>query len=75
MSERTDPWDAMVQTDDSDEDYLPSSADGIDEENRDFEEQSDNYDRNIDEDDLRDGDELGPCMFALTRVTLAKQST
>jgi len=29
MSDQIDPWDAMAQNDDSDEDYLPTGADGI----------------------------------------------
>lgn len=55
MSGLTDPWDAMVQHNDSDEDYIPDGADGID---HDLEEQEDEY-RDIDEDDdTSDGDEL-----------------
>lgn len=30
MSDHIDPWDAMAQNDDSDQDYLPTGADGID---------------------------------------------
>jgi hypothetical protein len=30
MTDQVNPWDAMAQNDDSDEDYLPTGADGID---------------------------------------------
>ena len=55
MSGQIDPWDAMAQNDDSDEDYTPTGADGIDDD--------DDY-RDIDEDDASDEDELevlSPC--------------
>lgn len=67
MSGRTDPWDAMVQDDESDDDYIPTSADGIE----------DDY-RDIDEEDPSDDDELevlSPCMLSLTCVASAKFTT
>lgn len=57
MSGRVDPWDAMVQNDDSDEDYIPTGADGIDDEDQDLEQDGDDY-RDADEDDTSEGDEL-----------------
>lgn len=51
MSRQADPWDAMVQNDDSDEDYIPIGPDGIDDDDQDFEQQDDDYE---------DTDEYGP---------------
>ena len=56
MSGQADPWDAMVQNGDSDEDYIPTGADGIDDEDRDLE-QDDDY-RDADEGDTSEDDEL-----------------
>lgn len=74
MSGQVDPWDAMVQNDDSDEDYIPTGADGIDDEDQDLE---DDYYQDIDEDDVSDDDELGdigdtvlsPCMLSFSCMT------
>lgn len=56
MSEQVDPWDAMVQTCDSDDDYTPTGADRIgDESVQDFEEDG-NY-SDVDDDEIGD-DEL-----------------
>jgi len=66
MSHQVDPWDAMVQNDDSDEDYLPTGADGIDDEDQDFDQQDDDGDdyQDTDEDNIGDGDVfLSPCML------------
>ena len=41
MSGQVDPWDAMVQSDDSDQEYIPTGADGIDDSDLDFEPQDD----------------------------------
>ena len=63
MSGQIDPWDAMGQNDDSDEDYIPVGADGTD---GGFEEQDEDY-RDMDEDDTSDDDELevpSPCMLS-----------
>lgn len=67
MSAQFDPWDAMVQNDDSDEDYVPTGGDGIDD---DLEERDDDY-RDIDEDYASDDEELelfSPSMLSFTRV-------
>ena len=73
MSAQVDPWDAMVQNDDSDQEYVPTGADGIDDEDQDFEQDYDYQD--VDEDDTSDDDELGdmgdvalsPCTIPLLR--------
>ena len=51
MSDQTDPWDAMAPNDDSDQEYVPTGADGIDDEDQDFEQQGD------DDGDYQDADE------------------
>lgn len=59
MSRQPDPWDAMVQNDDSDQEYVPTGADGTDDEDQDFGRQDDNYFLEVDEDDTSDDYELG----------------
>jgi len=77
MSGQADPWDAMAQNDDSDEDYIPTGADGIDDEDEDYEQ--DDY-QDVDEDNTSDDGELGdledivlsPCMVRSSCVTSAE---
>lgn len=57
MSGQFDPWDAMGQNEDSDEDYVPTGADGIDDGDPEFEQDDDHY-QGADEDDASDSDEL-----------------
>ena len=68
MSAQIDPWDAMVQNDDSDEDYIPAGGDGIDD---DLEEQDDD-DRDIGDEGYASDDEefefFSPCMLNFTCV-------
>jgi hypothetical protein len=73
MSGQVDPWDAMVQSDGSDEDYIPTGADGMDDEDQDLEEQVDDL-LDIDDDDLRDTI-LGLCMRGFTWVTSHESRT
>lgn len=54
MSGQADPWDAMVQHDDSDQEYIPTGADGTDDEDQDFEQEDDDYYLDVDEDDTSD---------------------
>lgn len=76
MSGQFDPWDAMGQNDDSDEDYMPTGADGIDDEDPDFEQDDDHY-QDADEGGASDDDELrnvgnsalGQCMLNFLCVT------
>lgn len=83
MSGEADPWDAMVQNDDSDGDYIPTGADGIDDEDQDFEQQDDYAYEGIDEGDTSDEDELrdivdivlSPCTLRLSCVTSAEYGT
>jgi len=85
MSGPADPWDAMVQSDDSDQEYTHTGADGIDDEDQDFELQDDDYDydRDTDDDDASDDNELGnlgnivlsPCTPPFFRVTSAEHGT
>jgi len=84
MSGQADPWDAMAQNDDSDEDYNFVGADGIDDEDQDLEPQDDDDDyRDGDEDDTSDDDEFGdlgdvvlsPCMLSSSCVTSAERGT
>jgi hypothetical protein len=61
MSSQIDPWDAMVQNDDFDEDYIPTGVDGIDDDLDDY--------RDIDEDYASDDDGLevlGLCTLSFT---------
>ena len=77
MSGQPDPWDAMVQNSDSDEEYIYTGVDGIDDEDRDSEEQDDRY-SDMDEDGISDDDELedrSPCMLCLACVTPAESGT
>ena len=82
MSGQVDPWDAMVQNDDSDEDYIPTGADGIDDEDQDFE-QDDDHHQDVDEDDTSDDNELqnignsalGRCMLCFSYVTSPEWET
>jgi len=84
MSGQVDPWDAMVQNDGEDEDYNFTGADGIDDEDQDFEPQDDDDDyRDVDEDDTTDDDEFGdlgdivlsPCTLSFSCVTSAERGT
>lgn len=62
MTGRTDPWEAMAQNDDSDDDYIPSGADGTDDDDQEIGEEVDNY-RDIEEDDSNEN-ELGDLVFS-----------
>ncbi|KAF9654442.1 hypothetical protein BDM02DRAFT_3106854 [Thelephora ganbajun] len=85
MSGQVDPWDAMAQNDDSDEDYIPTGADGIDDEDQDLEQDDDDDDsyQGSDDDDTSDDNELrdlgdivlSPCMLSFSRVTSAECGT
>jgi len=80
MSGQADPWDAMAQNDDSDEDYIPTGADGIDDEDEDFEQDGDYHDVDEDDDDISDDAEpgdlgdivLSPCTVRFSCATLAE---
>jgi len=81
MSGQADPWDEMVQNDDSDQEYIPTGADGIDDEDQDFDLQDDDYDYDdTDGGDRSDDDGLGnlgdivlsPCSSPFFRVTPAE---
>ena len=77
MSGQPDPWDAMVQNGDSDEEYIPTGVDGIDAEDQDFEDQDDDYE-DTDEDDISNDDELEdnrPCILRFACVTSAESGT
>ena len=76
----------MAQSDDSDQEYIPTGADGIDDEDQDFEQGGDDdydYDQDADDDDTSDNDELGnlgdivlsPCGLPFSRVTLTEYGT
>lgn len=72
MSGQPDPWDAMVQNGDSDEEYIPTGVDGIDDEDQD-----DGYE-DIDEDVISDDDEFEdnrPCIPRSACVTSAESGT
>lgn len=79
MSDQVDPWDAMVQNNDSDEDYLPTGADGIDDEDMDFEDDDDYQytDEGSDSDDDGLGDIedvfLSPCILGFSCITSAER--
>lgn len=85
MSGPADPWDAMAQSDDLNQEYIPTGADGIDDEDQDFELQDDSYDydRDTDDGDTSDDDELGnlgdivlsPCTLPFFRMTSAEHGT
>ena len=62
MTGRTDPWEAMAQNDDSDDDYIPSGADGTDDYDQEIGEEVDNY-QDIEEDDSNEN-ELGNLVFS-----------
>ena len=64
MSDQVDPWDAMVQNDDSDEDYFPTGADGIDA-------------TSSDDDELGDIEDtvLSSCMLSFSWMTSAECGT
>lgn len=62
MTGRTDPWEAMAQNDDSDDDYIPSGADGTDDDDQEIGEEVDNY-RDVEEDDSNEN-ELGDLVFS-----------
>jgi hypothetical protein len=82
MSDQVDPWDAMVLNDASDEEYIPTGADGIDDEDLDFEQEDDDY-QDIGEDDTSGDEDLGnlgdivlsPCIVHFSCVTPAKCGT
>jgi len=75
----------MAQSDDSDQEYIPTAADGIDDEDQDFEQDDDDYDYDQDPDDgdTSDNDELGnlgnivlsPCALPFFRVTTTEYGT
>ena len=77
----------MVQTDDSDEGYVPTGADGTDDEDRDFEQDDDDDDdddyQDTDADDTTGEDELGnlgdivlsPCTVPFSRAVSTECAT
>ena len=87
MSGPADPWDAMAQSDDSDQEYIPTGADGIDDEDQDFEQDDGDYDYDYDQDaddgDTSDNGELvnlgdivlSPCALPFCRVTSTEYGT